>query len=78
MKVILYVFFFYFVDGSESKAIVQYIVLFNNILHRVRYNKFSRIVNEELDSKCGAVLDGLLSNGRLTLGQFIERDRGES
>lgn len=62
-------------DGSESKAIVQYIVLFNNILHRVRYNKFSRIVNEELDSKCGAVLDGLLSNGRLTLGQFIERDR---
>jgi len=44
-------FFFYFVDGSESKAIVQYIVLFNNILHRVRYNKFSRIVNEELDSK---------------------------
>ncbi|XP_020878949.1 uncharacterized protein LOC9310627 isoform X2 [Arabidopsis lyrata subsp. lyrata] len=62
-------------DGSESKAIVQYIVLFNNILHRVRYNKFSRIVNEELGSECGAVLDGLLSNGRLTLGQLIERDR---
>ncbi|XP_020879877.1 uncharacterized protein LOC9313709 isoform X2 [Arabidopsis lyrata subsp. lyrata] len=63
-------------DGSESKAIVQYIVLFNNILHRVRYNKFSRLVNEELGSECGAVLDGLLSNGRLTLGQLIERDRG--
>ncbi|CAL9232085.1 unnamed protein product [Arabidopsis halleri] len=62
-------------DGSESKAIVQYIVLFNNILHRVRYNKFSRIVNEELGSECGAVLDGLLSNGSLTLGQLIERDR---
>ncbi|CAE6128378.1 unnamed protein product [Arabidopsis arenosa] len=62
-------------DGSESKAIVQYIVLFNNILHRVRYNKFSRIVNEELGSECGAVLDGLLSNGRLRLGQLIERDR---
>ncbi|KAL1212907.1 hypothetical protein V5N11_023022 [Cardamine amara subsp. amara] len=62
-------------DGSESKATVQYIVLCNNILHRVRYNKFSRIVNEELDFKCGAVLDGLLSNGRLTLGQLIERDK---
>ncbi|CAE6075560.1 unnamed protein product [Arabidopsis arenosa] len=62
-------------DGSESKAIVQYIVLFNNILHRVRYNKFSRLVNEELGTECGAVLDGLLSNGRLTLGQLIERDR---
>ncbi|CAN8254861.1 unnamed protein product [Cochlearia groenlandica] len=62
-------------DGSESKAIVQYIALLNNILHRVRYNKFSRVVNEELGSQCGAVLDGLLSNGRLTLGQLIERDR---
>ncbi|CAL9247110.1 unnamed protein product [Arabidopsis halleri] len=62
-------------DGSESKAIVQYIVLFNNIMHRVRYNKFSRLVNEEFGSECGAVLDGLLSNGRLTLGQLIERDR---
>ncbi|KAG7560163.1 RNA polymerase III Rpc82 C -terminal [Arabidopsis thaliana x Arabidopsis arenosa] len=62
-------------DGSENKAIVQYIVLFNNILHRVRYNKFSRLVNEELGTECGAVLDGLLSNGRLTLGQLIERDR---
>ncbi|CAH2064770.1 unnamed protein product [Thlaspi arvense] len=62
-------------DGSESKAIVQYVVLFNNILHRVRYNKFSRIVNEELGSQCVAVLDGLLGNGRLTLGQLIERDK---
>ncbi|KAG7564963.1 RNA polymerase III subunit RPC82-related helix-turn-helix [Arabidopsis suecica] len=62
-------------DGSENKAIVQYIVLFNNIVHRVRYNKFSRLVNEELGTECGAVLDGLLSNGRLTLGQLIERDR---
>ncbi|VVB05021.1 unnamed protein product [Arabis nemorensis] len=61
--------------GSESKAIVQYFVLFNNIIHRVRYNKFSRVVNEELGSQCGAVLDGLLTNGRLTLGQLIERDR---
>ncbi|ESQ45644.1 hypothetical protein EUTSA_v10010290mg [Eutrema salsugineum] len=62
-------------DGSENKAITQYIVLFNNVIHRVRYNKFSRVVNEELGSQCGAVLDGLLSNGRLTLGQLIERDR---
>ncbi|ESQ44763.1 hypothetical protein EUTSA_v10003189mg [Eutrema salsugineum] len=62
-------------DGSENKAIVQYIVLFNNVLHLVRYNKFSRVVNQELGSQCGAVLDGLLSNGRLTLGQLIERDR---
>ncbi|CAA7056381.1 unnamed protein product [Microthlaspi erraticum] len=65
-------------DGSESKATVQYIVLFNNILHRVRYNKFSRVAKEEFGDEnvqCVEVLDGLLSHGRLTLGQLIERDR---
>ncbi|XP_010426403.1 PREDICTED: uncharacterized protein LOC104711399 [Camelina sativa] len=62
-------------DGSESKATVQYLVLLSNILHRGRYNKFSRVVNDELGSECGAVLDGLLCNGRLTLGQLIERDQ---
>ncbi|KAF3513569.1 hypothetical protein F2Q69_00005444 [Brassica cretica] len=63
-------------DGSESKATVQYIALFSNILHRARYNKFSsKVVNEELGSQCSGVLDGLLSNGRLTLEQLIDRDR---
>ncbi|KFK34192.1 hypothetical protein AALP_AA5G113000 [Arabis alpina] len=62
-------------DGSESKATVQYIVLLKNILHRELYNKFSRVVNEELGSQCGTLLYGLLSNGRLTLGQLIERAR---
>ncbi|EOA28859.1 hypothetical protein CARUB_v10025103mg [Capsella rubella] len=59
-------------DGNESKGVVQYLVLVNNILHRVRYNKFSKVVNEELGTQCSAVLDHLLRNGRLTLGQLIE------
>ncbi|KAF8091742.1 hypothetical protein N665_0436s0006 [Sinapis alba] len=61
-------------DGSESKATVQYIALFSNIIHRARYNKFSKVVNEVLGSQCAGVLDGLLSNGRLTLEQMIYRD----
>ncbi|KAL0721150.1 hypothetical protein Bca4012_035749 [Brassica carinata] len=65
-------------DGSESKATVQYIALFSNILHRARYSKFAKVVNEELGSQCGGVLEALLSNGRLTLEQLIDRDRGES
>ncbi|CAH8386348.1 unnamed protein product [Eruca vesicaria subsp. sativa] len=62
-------------DGSESKATVQYIALFNSILHRERYSKFSKVVKEELGPECVDVLDGLLSNGRLTLEQMIDRDR---
>uniref|UniRef100_M4DST0 DNA-directed RNA polymerase III subunit RPC3 n=1 Tax=Brassica campestris TaxID=3711 RepID=M4DST0_BRACM len=62
-------------DGSESKATVQYIALFRNIIHGARYNKFSKVVNEELGSQCSGLLDGLLSNGRLTLEQLIDRDR---
>ncbi|CAA7056379.1 unnamed protein product [Microthlaspi erraticum] len=61
-------------DGSESKATVQYIVLFNNILHRERYSKFSSVVKEELGTQCLKVLGGLLSYGRLTLGQLIQED----
>lgn len=44
-------FFLRHVDGSESKATVQYIALFSNILHRARYNKFAKVVNEELGSQ---------------------------
>lgn len=63
-------------DGSsESKATVQYIALFSCIHHRARFNKFSKVVNEELGSQCKGVLEGLLSNGRLTLQQLIDRDK---
>ncbi|XP_056843786.1 uncharacterized protein LOC108810933 isoform X2 [Raphanus sativus] len=61
-------------DGSDSKAIVQYIVMFNNIIHRVRFDKFSKVVNEELGPQCGSVFDALLTSGRLTLGQLIQKD----
>ncbi|KAG5392986.1 hypothetical protein IGI04_022949 [Brassica rapa subsp. trilocularis] len=58
----------------EPPAKLLYIVLFNNILHRVRLNKFSNVVNEELGPQCGLVFDGLLTSGRLTLGQLIQKD----
>ncbi|XP_019058644.1 PREDICTED: uncharacterized protein LOC104818634 [Tarenaya hassleriana] len=60
--------------GNEAKITAQFIVMFSNILHRMRYNKFMKIVKEELGQQCGEVLEGLLSNGRLTLGQLVERD----
>lgn len=39
-------------------------------------NHLSRPLN--LCEQCSGVLDGLLSNGRLTLEQLIDRDRGDS
>lgn len=38
-------------DGSRVKT--QYMVLFDNILHRLRFPKFMEIVSGELDDKVG-------------------------
>ncbi|KAK9286948.1 hypothetical protein L1049_015356 [Liquidambar formosana] len=59
--------------GEASKVLVQYMVLFENILHRMRFPKFLVIVSEELGKECEMVLEGLLQHGRLTLHQIFER-----
>ncbi|EXC19135.1 DNA-directed RNA polymerase III subunit RPC3 [Morus notabilis] len=61
--------------GGNEVKVTQYLVLFDNILHRLRFPKFLEIVSEELDKNCGEILEGLLQHGRLTLEQIYERAR---
>ena len=42
-------------DGSRVVK-PKYLVLFDNILHRLRFPKFMEIVSQELDDKVGLVL----------------------
>ncbi|KAG2715890.1 hypothetical protein I3843_03G102000 [Carya illinoinensis] len=58
-------------DGPKSNT--QYMALFNNILHRMRFSKFLEIMSREFDDKCKELLEGLLQHGRLTLKQMVER-----
>ncbi|RYR38374.1 hypothetical protein Ahy_A09g043412 isoform C [Arachis hypogaea] len=45
-------------DGSM--ATVEYLALFDNIIHRLRFPKFLEIAKHQLDDECEKVLDGLL------------------
>ncbi|MCI12248.1 DNA-directed RNA polymerase III subunit RPC3-like, partial [Trifolium medium] len=60
---------------DESKVKTQYLVLFDNILHRLRFPKFMEIVSQELDDKCAQILEVLLRNGRLNLKQMVDGKR---
>lgn len=61
--------------GDAPKADTQYLALFSNILHRMRFSKFLAIASEKLekDKDCEELLEGLLQNGRLSMEQIIER-----
>lgn len=61
-------------DGFKTS--IQYMALFNNILHRIRFAKFLVIVSEELGKECEEVFEGLLQHGRLTMEQIIDRASG--
>ncbi|KAM4069035.1 hypothetical protein ACB094_12G058600 [Castanea mollissima] len=63
--------------GDGPKANTQYLALFSNILHRMRFPKFLEIVSRELDQECKELLEGLLQNGRLTLVQMVERAKSK-
>ncbi|CAI8583766.1 unnamed protein product [Vicia faba] len=59
-------------DGSRAKT--QYMVLFDNILHRLRFPKFIEIVSGELDDKCAKFFEGLLRDGILNTKQMVDRE----
>ncbi|KAL5744618.1 hypothetical protein ACOSQ2_027734 [Xanthoceras sorbifolium] len=59
--------------GEASRVVTQYLVLFDNILHRMRFGKFMTIVSQDLDEECIDLLKGLLEHGRLTLKQMFDR-----
>ncbi|XP_028773136.1 DNA-directed RNA polymerase III subunit RPC3 isoform X2 [Neltuma alba] len=63
----------FILEQEGSKAYTQYLVLFDNILHRLRFPKFLEVVSQDLDEECVELLEGLLRDGRLTLKQMVDR-----
>uniref|UniRef100_A0A1D1Y778 DNA-directed RNA polymerase III subunit RPC3 n=1 Tax=Anthurium amnicola TaxID=1678845 RepID=A0A1D1Y778_9ARAE len=60
--------------GASPKVVTQYMALFDNILHRLRFTKFLAIVAGEFDDhQCEALIEGLLQHGRLTFEQLVMR-----
>ncbi|XP_044504776.1 DNA-directed RNA polymerase III subunit rpc3 isoform X2 [Mangifera indica] len=64
--------------GDEPRLNTQYVALFDNILHRVRFAKFLTIASQEFDKQCVELLQGLLEHGRLTLKQMFERAKSRT
>ncbi|XP_020207539.1 DNA-directed RNA polymerase III subunit RPC3 isoform X2 [Cajanus cajan] len=60
-------------DVNNLKVRTQYVALFDNIIHRLRFPKFLETVSQRLDEECAELLDGLLRDGRLTLKQMVDR-----
>ncbi|KAJ4829141.1 hypothetical protein Tsubulata_012144 [Turnera subulata] len=48
-------------------------VLFDNILHRLRFSKFLALLSLHFDKLCLDLLEGLLQHGRLSLQQMFDR-----
>ncbi|XP_059298824.1 uncharacterized protein LOC132051673 [Lycium ferocissimum] len=59
--------------GEAPKVFTQYMALFDNIIHKLRFPKFIEIVSEELGKECEEIFEGLLQHGRLSLSQIIDR-----
>ncbi|KAJ6837258.1 DNA-directed RNA polymerase III subunit RPC3 isoform X2 [Iris pallida] len=59
--------------GGAIRNVTQYTALFYNILQRMRFTKFSAIVNADLGEQCEYLLEGLLQHGRLTFDQLAVR-----
>ncbi|KAJ6876297.1 hypothetical protein NC652_035614 [Populus alba x Populus x berolinensis] len=54
--------------GEVNKVSSLYMVLFDNVLHRVRFSKFMAIVSQEFDKLCVDLIETLLQHGRLSSG----------
>ncbi|KAJ7969945.1 DNA-directed RNA polymerase III subunit RPC3 [Quillaja saponaria] len=64
------------VEGGSTygaKANTQYLAIFDNILHRLRFPKFLATVSENFDNECVELFEGLLRDGRLTITQMVAR-----
>ncbi|KAL2465546.1 RNA polymerase III subunit RPC82 family protein [Abeliophyllum distichum] len=60
--------------GEAPKIVTQYMALFENTIHKMRFPKFMQIVSEELGKDCLGIFEGLLQHGRLSLNQIIDRN----
>ncbi|KAL3714189.1 hypothetical protein ACJRO7_006173 [Eucalyptus globulus] len=59
--------------GDTSRRSTEYLALFDNIIHRMRFPKFVAVVSQELDKECVELFQGLLQHGRLSLEKMIDR-----
>lgn len=64
--------------GGITKPITLYMVIFDNIIHRMRFSKFCLIVKEHLGNQCADILEGFLQHGRLTFELLFDRASGLS
>ncbi|KAL5131682.1 hypothetical protein HKD37_12G034510 [Glycine soja] len=62
-------------DADRLRVRTQYLVLFDNIIHRLRFPKFLEIVLRKLDEEFVKLLVRLLQDGRLTLKQMETTSR---
>lgn len=64
--------------GGVTKPTTLYMAIFDNIIHRMRFSKFSLIVKEHLGNQCAELLEGFLQHGRLTFELLYDRASGLS
>ncbi|XP_058181935.1 uncharacterized protein LOC131300234 [Rhododendron vialii] len=64
--------------GAAPKVVTQYMALFDNIIHHMRFPKFLEIVSQEFGKECLQILEGLLMHGRLSLNQILDRHKDTS
>ncbi|XP_057547804.1 uncharacterized protein LOC130826236 isoform X1 [Amaranthus tricolor] len=58
---------------DTTLVVTQYMALFDNIIHRLRFPKFMTIASKDLDKESLEILEGLLYHGRLTFTQILDR-----
>ncbi|CAN6487074.1 unnamed protein product [Victoria cruziana] len=58
---------------ATPRVFTEYIALFENILHRLRFSKFLALVREKFNSQCENIMRVLLEHGRLTFDQLMTR-----
>ncbi|XP_071688131.1 uncharacterized protein [Rutidosis leptorrhynchoides] len=59
--------------GEAPKDVTQYMALHDNIIHHMRFPKFSAIVSDEYGQECMEIIKELLEHGRLSLNQIRDR-----
>ncbi|KAL1550333.1 DNA-directed RNA polymerase III subunit rpc3-like [Salvia divinorum] len=62
-------------EGGKALKSTLYMVIFDNIMHKLRATKFMQIVSEELGEDCRGILVGLIQHGRLSFDQIIDREK---
>ncbi|TXG70915.1 hypothetical protein EZV62_005850 [Acer yangbiense] len=58
--------------GEAPRFVTQYLALFNNIVHRMRFSKFMKIISQEFDGECLDLLEGLFEHGKPVTLDYVQ------